>query len=102
MELMFDAYPAPDHSLHEEVPADWPLLLVRAQPPGAGDPCSTRRRDVMVAMRDGSWEEAVLWAWTPIGASHPTRWRCQLEVGGHVSWYVHEEQAIRACDVRHS
>lgn len=93
---MFDAFPAPDRSLHEDVPKDWPLLMARAEPPGDGEVCSTRRRDVVVAMRGGDWEEAVLWAWTRSGVGLPAGWRCQVEVGGHVSWYVHDEGLIHA------
>ena len=92
---MFDTFPPPVRSLHQEVPVDWPVLLVRAEPPGPAEPCSTRRREVLVAMEDGSWEEAVVWAWTWNEAGRPVRWRCQVEVGGHVSWYVHDDRVIR-------
>ncbi|WP_327292914.1 hypothetical protein [Streptomyces sp. NBC_01198] len=90
---MFDSFPPPARSRHEELPADWPFRLTRAEPPGEGDPCSTRRRDVVVATRDGGWEEGVVWAWSGQGRP-PVRWRCQLEVGGHISWYVHDELLI--------
>lgn len=91
---MFDAFPPPARSCHEDLPAGWPLLLTRAEPPADGDRCSTRRRDVVVAMSDGGWEEAVLWAWTCDETGRPVRWRCQIEVGGHVSWYVHDRLLI--------
>ncbi|SHN02831.1 hypothetical protein SAMN05216499_118130 [Actinacidiphila paucisporea] len=92
---MFDSFPPPDRSRHEEVPSDWPFLLARADPPVDGDLCSTRRSDVVVATRDGGWEEAVVWAWTWNDNGHPVRWRCQVELGGHVSWYVHDSHLIR-------
>lgn len=92
---MFDTFPPPDQTLNEEVPAGWPALLVPAPPPQTTDPCSTRRRDALVAMRDGSWEEAVVWAWTWNEVGRPVQWRCQVEIGGHVSWYVHDYGLIR-------
>jgi hypothetical protein len=95
---MFDTFPAPARSLHQETSPDWPVLLVRAEPPAATDVCSTRRREVMVAMSDGSWEEAVVWAWTWNETGRPVRWRCQVEVGGHVSWYLYDDRVIRAVD----
>ena len=95
LERMFDTYPPPVQTRHQEVPPDWPLLLVRAEPPGPTDPCSTRRREVLVAMDDGSWEEAVVWAWTWNEIGRPVQWRCQIEVGGHISWYVHDDRVIR-------
>ncbi|MBF9072716.1 hypothetical protein [Streptacidiphilus fuscans] len=95
---MFDSYPPPPRSLHQDVPANWPVLLLRAEPPTGGDPCSTRRRDAVVAMRDGSWEEAVVWAWAWNESGRPVRWRCQVEVGGHVSWYRHDGRLIRPVD----
>ena len=98
MERMFDTFLPPAHSLHQDVPPDWPVLLVRAEPPGAGDLCSTRRRDALVAMHDGSWEEAVVWAWSWNDSGRPVRWCCQVEVGGHISWYRHDDRYIRAAD----
>jgi hypothetical protein len=95
---MFDSFLPPDRSRHEEVPPDWPLLLARAEPPADGDTCSTRRRDAVVAMRDGGWEEAVVWAWTRNGTGPPPQWRCQIEVGGHISWYVHDSRLIHPMD----
>lgn len=100
MERMFDTFPAPDRSRQDAVPPDWPLLLVRAEPPGDGERCSTRRRDVVVAVRAGGWEEAVVWAWAggDGGAGGTVQWRCQIEVGGHISWYVHDDRLIHRLD----
>ncbi|WP_152626859.1 hypothetical protein [Streptacidiphilus carbonis] len=94
---MFDTFPAPDRTLHQPVPPTWPLLLTWAEPPGAGDLCSTRRRDVLVAMRDGTWEEAVVWAWSWPQGGRPI-WKCQVEAGGHVAWYTYDDRLIRPLD----
>ena len=91
---MFDTFPAPDRSLHQEIPPGWPVLLGRAEPPACTDPCSTRRRDVLVAMADGSWQEAVAWAWSWNASGQPVQWRCQVEIGGHVSWYAYRAELI--------
>ena len=97
---MFDTFPAPVRTLHQEVPPTWPVLLTRADPPGDGDLCSTRRREVVVAMRDGSWVEAVVWAWCWPATGRPV-WRCQVEAGGHVSWYLFDDRLIRPVDAGH-
>ncbi|MEY9965015.1 hypothetical protein ABIA33_003057 [Streptacidiphilus sp. MAP12-16] len=49
-------------------------------------------------MRDGSWEEGVVWAWSWNAAGRPVQWRCQVELGGHVSWYVHDGRLMRIAD----
>ncbi|WP_152628235.1 hypothetical protein [Streptacidiphilus neutrinimicus] len=97
---MFDTHPAPHPSLNQDVPDGWPVRLRCAAAPAAADPCSTRRRDALVAMADGTWEEAVVWAWTWNGEGRPVEWRCQIEVGGHVRWYLHDESLIRTLDPR--
>lgn len=95
---MFDTHPAPSPWHNEEIPAGWPVRLSCAAAPGRDEPCSTRRRDAYVAMVDGSWEEAVVWAWTWNAEGKPVRWRCQVEIGGHVRWYSYDEHLIRTLD----
>jgi hypothetical protein len=73
-------------------------MLALAQPPSDADPRSTRRRDVLVAMRDGSWREAVVWAWAWNSVGRPVEWRCRMEIGGHASWYVYDHRLIRPAD----
>lgn len=100
IESMFDSYPAPSRSLNQEVPSDWPVLLNQADAPTEDDQCSTRRRDALVAMRGGSWQEAVVWAWTWNSTGRPVHWRCQVEIGGHVAWYEYVDALIRTSDPR--
>ncbi len=54
-----------------------------------------RRRDIHVAMRDGTWQDSVAWirAWNTAG--RPVVWRCQIEIGGHAAWYVYRGDDLR-------
>jgi len=91
---MFDKSSPPPSLLNQEVPPDWPVRLVSAEPPALAEHYSSRRREVYVALADGSWKEAVAWAWTWNEAGRPVQWRCQLEIEGRVSWYAYDYRSI--------
>lgn len=96
LERMFENLQAPSPALHQGVPQDWPVLLLRAAPPGPTEPYSSDRREVLVATGGGRWSKAVIWAWAWNEIGRPVRWRCQLEVEGQVGWYCHDGRLIRS------
>lgn len=92
IEHMFDSCAAPQLSVNQDVPADWPVRLTCAQAPGPTDPSSNYSWTALVQFQSGRWEVGTVWAWSWTWST--AEWRCQVEVAGVTRWYHYDSKLL--------